>query len=313
MKRKLLVLIGILAIVAAISVGEVMLFSVDSKKREGTVTIVTSFYPMYIAALNIVDGVQGVELINLTENQTGCLHDYQITSKDMKKLEHADIFIMNGGGMEQFAEDILLAYPDIQVINASEGMEYLEESSHRHEGGEDHGEEENAHVWMNPDSYLEQVEKISSGLSACDQRNEEAYEKNGRAYGLKIENMGKRLKEELGTPKKDKRKVIIFHDAFAYLAEYIGLKVVDQIEMTADSGFPAGKMAEIIDEIHQEKVDLLFMEEQFEDQIVKGIGQEAKAKVFLIDSLVTGPYDKDAYLNGMENNIVELKEALYEQ
>ena len=50
-------------------------------------TVVTSFYPMYIAALNVCDGVEGIHLENLSEPQTGCLHDYQLTPEDMKLLQ----------------------------------------------------------------------------------------------------------------------------------------------------------------------------------------------------------------------------------
>lgn len=38
----------------------------------------------------------------MTKPQTGCLHDYQMTPADMKKLENADVFIANGAGMESF-------------------------------------------------------------------------------------------------------------------------------------------------------------------------------------------------------------------
>lgn len=46
---------------------------------------------MYIATLNIVDGVEGVRLENLSEPQTGCLHDFQLTPEDMKLLSTADV------------------------------------------------------------------------------------------------------------------------------------------------------------------------------------------------------------------------------
>ena len=49
--------------------------------------MVTSFYPMYIMALNVTDGVEGVKVDNMAGQQTGCLHDYQLQTKDMKNLE----------------------------------------------------------------------------------------------------------------------------------------------------------------------------------------------------------------------------------
>ena len=46
-------------------------------------TIVTSFYPIYVFALNLLDGVEGVTVANMTDSGAGCLHDYQLTSGDM--------------------------------------------------------------------------------------------------------------------------------------------------------------------------------------------------------------------------------------
>ena len=69
--------------------------------------LVTSFYPMYILAENLTEGMEGVEVLNLTQNQTGCLHDYQLTSRDMKLLAKADAFLINGAGMELFMEKVL--------------------------------------------------------------------------------------------------------------------------------------------------------------------------------------------------------------
>ena len=71
----------------------------SEKKDDGKLKIVTSFYPMYLDTLNITRGVEGVEVVNLTPPQTGCLHDYQLTPEDMKTLEDADIFVVNGLGM----------------------------------------------------------------------------------------------------------------------------------------------------------------------------------------------------------------------
>ena len=60
---------------------------------------------MYVLAENLTEGVSGIEVSNLTENQTGCLHDYQLTSRDMKLLSRADVFLVNGAGMELFMEN----------------------------------------------------------------------------------------------------------------------------------------------------------------------------------------------------------------
>ena len=61
----------------------------QSQSAKKDFTIVTSFYPMYIDVINITKGVDGVKVVNMTKPQTGCLHDYQLTTEDMKTLEKA--------------------------------------------------------------------------------------------------------------------------------------------------------------------------------------------------------------------------------
>ncbi|MBE6722783.1 MAG: zinc ABC transporter substrate-binding protein, partial [Ruminococcaceae bacterium] len=60
--------------------------------------VMTSFYPVYIMAVNITNGIDGVQVSDMAGQQTGCLHDYQLQSSDMQALSSADLFIINGAG-----------------------------------------------------------------------------------------------------------------------------------------------------------------------------------------------------------------------
>ena len=132
-----------------------------SKQEEQTLTVVTSFYPMYIAALNVIGYAEGVQLESLREPRTGCLHGFQVTPEDMKLLSKADVFIINGGGIESFMKDVAKSYPDLTIIEASEGIDLLEDEG-----------EENAHAWMSVATYEEQVTAIADGVAAAEERPE---------------------------------------------------------------------------------------------------------------------------------------------
>ena len=112
----------------------------NTDEADDLLTVVTSFYPMYIAALNIVDGVDGVRLENLSEPQTGCLHDFQLTPEDMKLLSTADVFVINGGGIESFMSDVAKAYPKLDVVEACEDVALLsdDEADTESDGDHDH-------------------------------------------------------------------------------------------------------------------------------------------------------------------------------
>ena len=94
----------------------------SDKKAEGPFRIVTSFYPMYIAAINITDGIDGVEVVNMTKPQTGCLHDYQLSTGDLTTLEKADAFVINGAGMEAFLDKVIRQQKNLKRIDASKDI-----------------------------------------------------------------------------------------------------------------------------------------------------------------------------------------------
>ena len=317
--KKNFVLLGILMVVALAGAGFTVLtgggnpVTVEKDKFQ----IVTSFYPVYIAALNVADGLEDVEVTNMTENVGGCLHDYQLTAADMKKLEHADVFLINGAGMESFMESVLETYPDLTVIDTSEGIELLEAVEHDHthvheeEHEEIHEEEkdnhgmQNGHIWMNPDNYTLQITNMMNGLSLTDKEHKADYEKNAHVYMEKVQAVGAEL-EKIGLSKEEE-PIVIFHDS--YLADKLKFHIVYEVVMEEDTSLSAGEIAEIMEEIRLHEVSVLLAEKQFSNQIPMRIAEETGTQVMVVDSLVSGEVDKDAWLNGMSENIHVLKEV----
>lgn len=315
--RKTLVLLGIMVFIIVVSVMVTKLFSKTEEDTSGKLTIVTSFFPIYVASANVVDGMENVELVNLTENVTGCLHDYQLTAKDMKKLEKADVFIINGGGMEGFIEEVINNYPDITVIDASEGIPLIDsETSETEETSEEqqedqqdeHKEETNAHVWMNPGYYLVQIQNIKNGLCSYDKQNSEKYDENADNYSKKVEEIKQEF-ETLSDPVND--QIVIFHNSFAYLAQQLGLTVAHTVDMDGETSLSAGEIAEVVDEVNEKQIKVLITEKQFADTIANSIAKETDAKVYVLNSLVTGEFNKNAYIEGMKENLETIKKALY--
>ena len=97
MKKK--VIIGI--VICFVVVATIILGNLINKKENDSsnIKIVTSFYPIYIMAMNLTDGIEDVKVDNMADKYTGCIHDYTLTTADLKKFEDANIFIENGMGM----------------------------------------------------------------------------------------------------------------------------------------------------------------------------------------------------------------------
>ncbi len=264
-------------------------------------TIVTSFYPMYISTINITKGVPGIEVINMTKPQTGCLHDYQLTPEDLRTLEKADAFVINGAGMEAFLDKVIKQQSTIRIIDASKDIELLK----------DENGEENPHVWVSISDAIIQVKNIAEQLSAIDTANAAKYNANAEEYVKKLEVLRKKMHTSLETAQN--KDIITFHEAFPYFAKEFGLNIVAVIEREPGTEPSPKEMENTIRKIREANIKALFAEPQYPAKAAQTIAQETGAKVFALDPAVTGEAKPDAYndyLNIMEQNLKTLQEAL---
>lgn len=269
------------------------------KKKEG-VQIVTSFFPMYVATINVTDGIDGVNVRNMTAPQTGCLHDYQLSVEDMKHLEDADIFVVNGGGMESFLSKVTESNKKLQVVEAAKDIPMLKDA-----------EGPNPHLWVGITCYIQQVKNIADQLAKADAKHADLYKKNAEAYIAKLN----RLKQDMHAkidPLKN-RKIVTFHEAFPYMAQEFKLEIVDVVEREPGTEPTPQELEALIKQVKGMPVKALFAEPQYSPAAAETVAREAGAKIYQLDPCVTGeakPENKDAYLKAMAKNADVLAEAL---
>jgi zinc transport system substrate-binding protein len=310
MKNKYVFTIFLLLGILAVSLGLMAAYVAQTEKNpegDGGLLVVTSFYPMYIAAENIIGGTEGVSLQNLSEPQTGCLHDFQLTPEDMRLLSKADVFIINGGGIETFMEDVAAAYPDLLVVNACENVELLEATdAHEH----DHADYENiidknAHAWMSIAAYRTQVNTIAEKLMECDPVHADAYQTNRDRYEEKLAGLQQEQAELIRM--LDGEPVILFHEAYAYVAQELGLTTCYLLNLDEESSVSAGEVATVIGEIEEHGIRLILAEELYGSDMGTLVSSETGVQVLYLDTLNRGDYDADSYIDGMQSNLELLR------
>ena len=152
-----------------------------NEKRETKFNIVTSFYPMYLATLNITDGVDNISVKNLTSETSGCIHDYVLSTTELVTLAKADALVINGAGMEGFMDKVISNFNTLDIIDSSTGIDVInnecDEEHHSHEGHshEGHSHEINTHIFVSIRNYIKQVQNISDKLIELDSINKEVY------------------------------------------------------------------------------------------------------------------------------------------
>ena len=185
-------------------------------------TVVTSFYPVWIMTLNLTRGLEDhVTVRNLAAPSVGCLHDYQLQTSDMKVLSGADAFVVNGAGMEAFLPEIARALPHLPVIEASEGIDLLENGD-AVEILESEEEEVNSHLWLDPVRAVRMAENIAAGLVRLMPEEESVISANLQDYRSRLETLDQQLRE--GLEDLPRRDIVTFHEAFPYFAAAYGLQ-----------------------------------------------------------------------------------------
>ena len=148
--------------------------------------IINSFYPIYVLSLNITDGAQNVENTNMAEKATGCIHDYTLTTEDLKKLENANVFIENGGDLEPFSDKIKELYPNVQVIDVSKNVTNILGDA----------EETNSHFWLSLKNYKTEINVVYEDLVIANPENKDVFETNKNDYISKIEELETTINEK---------------------------------------------------------------------------------------------------------------------
>ncbi len=300
----------------------------EEKGSKEELLVVTSFYPMYVATRNVVGDCAGVRVENLSEPQTGCLHDYQLTPQDMILLSKADVFVVNGGGIEGFLTEVASAYPELTIINAGAEIFEVDGADGGHEedvhaddadgahaedmysSHEEHDHGENAHAWMSIPHYKQQVTTICEGLSARNPANKEEYERNMSKYLEQVDGIWQEAKE-LAVSAQGK-SILIFHEAFAYVAEDYGMQVVGVLDLDEERQVSAGEIADILKIIKEKNIKIILAEELYGKDMGDTIERESDCTVYYLDTLVRGDGAADSWLVGMERNIEILRKAVRE-
>lgn len=239
----------------------------------------------------------------LITQSVSCLHDYSLNVDQVKQAEGAETIVISGGGLEEFMEDIL---DPAKTIDASVGISLLEGEAHHHEDAqEDHGSHEHdPHIWLNPANAAVMAKNICDGLSREYPQYAAQFQSNLSLLLDRIgalEAYGKKALENLSN-----RKLITFHDGFAYFAKGFDLEILAAVEEESGSEASAKDLIHLIRLVRENDLPAIFIEKNGSSAAAKIISAETGVRIFTLDMAMAG----DSYFDAMYANIDCLKEAL---
>jgi len=279
------------------------IFYVKTKENvgRGELLVVTSCNPIYLATTNVVGDTDGVTVTNLSQPTTGCLHDYTLTTEDMKNLSEADVLVINGGGMEGYLDDVIAAYPELPIIDASDGIvDVISDSlTTADEAKLNKLIADNSHMWMAPVVHEGQAFNIANKLGQMDADNAEAYLENATSYCKAIE-------EGIDTTELEKifkdSNIAILHEAFEYIGYSLGANTVASMDLDEERQVSAGEVKEFVNTIEDNDVSVVLAEYDYGNAMGDLVTEQTDAKVVYMETLVHGNYSGLDYVTVMNKN-----------
>jgi ABC-type Zn uptake system ZnuABC Zn-binding protein ZnuA len=315
--RKSVVAIAIVGLVA--SCGETDENGVPSVGCElgapvdGVLTIATTVAPITSIVANIAGGTNTVILGIVPEGTNS--HTFEPKPSDAKTLETADIVFINGLVLEEPTKDLALANLKNGAIICELGTEILPESDYIYDFSfPKEGGKPNPHLWTNPPMAKQYAQVVHDVLVRRDPANAATYESNLAAFVAKVDALDAAMVTATATVPETQRKLLTYHDAYAYFAVHYGYTVIGAIQPSSFDEPTPKEIANLITQVRESGVKAVFGSEVFPSPIMEQIGAETGVRyvdVLRDDDLIGEPGDAEhSWLGLMRFNYVTMVEAL---
>ena len=233
----------------------------------------------------------GLTVATLISEPVSCVHDYALSVDQMRAVEQAKHIVISGAGLEEFMADVLASRA---VIDASEGLALLP--------GEEG--ESDPHTWLAPQNMIAMTHTVEAALAAEYPQHAALFAENADVWCEKLEALQAYGEAQLAS--LSCRRLVTFHDGFAYFAQAFGLEIAASMEIEAGSEPSARELEEIISLLQDQGIPAVFTEINGTADAAELVSRETGCAVFSLDTAISSVN----YLSAMTQNIDTIKEAL---
>jgi ABC-type Zn uptake system ZnuABC Zn-binding protein ZnuA len=248
-------------------------------KATGKLNVVTSVSPI----TNIIKNIGGnrIELTGLVPEGVNS-HTFELVPSDVIKVNNADLVVIDGLGLETNVEDVAeeaqSKNPQLQILKLGDNTitptQWIFDFSFPKEKGDP-----NPHLWLNVIYAMKFANLTRDKLTEMDPQNAQYYSDNTDRYISLLKKLDKGIMQAVQTVPPQNRKLLTYHDSWAYFAPRYNMTVIGAIQ-PSDFGEPTPQeVARLIDQIKSEKVPAIFASEVFPTRIIDQIAKEGNVKV----------------------------------
>ncbi|BAY18284.1 periplasmic solute binding protein [Anabaenopsis circularis NIES-21] len=239
--------------------------------------VVTTVAPI----TNIVSNIAGdrTEVKGIIPEGTDS-HTFEPRPSDADLLSKANLIIVNGLRLEAPTEKLAKTSKPKETNvyelsnNTINEAQWIFDFSFPKEKGDP-----NPHLWVNP-KYAEAYAKLAAKqLTQLDPEGKEYYAQNLNNYLQRLDALDKVSREVVASIPAKNRKLLTYHDSWAYWAREYGFEVIGAIQPSDFKEPSAQDVAKLIDQIRKTGVPAIFGSEVYPSKVEEQIAREAKVKI----------------------------------
>ena len=243
-------------------------------------------------------------------------HDLEVRPSLMVQVRRADILVLNGLELDQWADVVVQGANNPKVIpgapgrvDASAGILVLEVPTTRVDRsmGDVHPVG-NPHYSLDPGLAPAVTANILEGLARVAPEYRAIFERNRAEFLGRLEpalrGWSATLAPYKGAP------VVVSHAQWAYLLARFGLIQVGTIEERPGIPPTPGHLAKLIQLMKEDKVKVVLVEPWSDYKLAERVAQEAGARAVLLSTGVGAIKGAETYLDAVDYNVKTLAQAL---
>lgn len=246
------------------------------RKAQGKLLVVTTVAPL----TNIVSNIAGdrVEVKGIIPEGTDS-HTFEPRPSDGELLSKADLVIVNGLELEvptlELARSVKPKDAEIYEVGSNSITEdkYVFDASFPKSGGKP-----NPHLWVSTKYAKAYANLAAEQLTKLDPEGKDYYATNLKNYLQRLDELDKVTREVVNSIAPENRKLLTYHDSWAYWSKDYGFEVIGAIQPSDFNEPSAQDVAKLINQVRESKVPAIFGSEVFPSKVEEQIAREAKVK-----------------------------------
>jgi ABC-type Zn uptake system ZnuABC Zn-binding protein ZnuA len=265
------------------------------------------------------------------------LHSYEPPVEVARRIAAADLLLVNGYNLEEGVLSVIVENrgAGVPVVAVARGLTPLagghghghghdEHDDDDHDDAEDHDDHDDEHAeeidpllraegdphfWLDVSNAVRYVENIRAALIALDPERAESYEERAAALIAELRDLDGEVRQELERVPPERRKIVVFHDGYSYLAQAYGFELAAAVLPVAAGAQPSAReVVEVIEVVRRDQIPAVFREPEFDARVIETIAAETGARVLTLYS--THAEGVETYEEMMRANVRALVEGL---